>query len=128
MIKYADNVDGQFKYRFSIHPRFSYWTLNVIQRKRFLQQTGIYLKQNPGDVLHCSRDLDDPEKFINVEQNRLKLSRYTASVLGANAYWQKQKEDLKTVISKLERQPYSLLSHLQTCTGQNYMDCSKKAL
>ena len=99
LIKFADNVDGQFKYRFSSHPRFSYLALNMIQRKRFLQQTGIYLKQNPGDVL-CSRDLDHPEKSINVEQVRHRLSRYTANVLGSNAYWQKQKEDLKTVISK----------------------------
>lgn len=37
-------------YRFATHPRFSYWVLNMIQRKRILQQTGIFLKQNPREA------------------------------------------------------------------------------
>ncbi len=29
-----------------------------------------------------------------------KMSRYVANVLGSNTYWQKQKDDLKALISK----------------------------
>ena len=29
----------------------SYWALNIIQRKRILQQSGILLKQNLGEAL-----------------------------------------------------------------------------
>ena len=49
-VKFAENVDGKWIYRFATHPRFSYWAFNMIQRKRALQQSGIFLKQNPGDA------------------------------------------------------------------------------
>lgn len=34
----------------SSHPRFSYWALNMIQRKRISQQSGIFLRQNPSEA------------------------------------------------------------------------------
>ena len=43
LIKFAEKIDGKWVYRFSSHPRFSYWALNMIQRKRILQQSGIFL-------------------------------------------------------------------------------------
>ena len=43
-------------YRFASHPRFSYWAFNMIIRKGTLQQSGIFLKQNPG------------EAFLTIEQ------------------------------------------------------------
>ena len=49
LIKFGDISDGRLAYRFACHLRFSYWALNMIQRKRALQQTAVYLKQNPGD-------------------------------------------------------------------------------
>ena len=33
LLKYSENIDGKWVYRFSSHPRFSYWALNMIQRK-----------------------------------------------------------------------------------------------
>lgn len=47
LIKFAQNVNGKWIYRFACHPRFSYWALNMIQRKRTLQQSSIFIKQNP---------------------------------------------------------------------------------
>ena len=44
LIKFAENIDGKWVYRFSSHPRFSYWALNMIQRKRMLQQSGIFFQ------------------------------------------------------------------------------------
>ena len=48
LIKFAEQIDGKWVYRFATHPRFSYWAFNMIQRMRILQQSGIFLKQNPG--------------------------------------------------------------------------------
>jgi len=38
LIQFAENRNGQWVYRFESHPRFGYWALNMIQRKRVLQQ------------------------------------------------------------------------------------------
>ena len=50
LLKYAEHKDGRWVYRFASHPRFAYWAFNMIERKRILQQTGIFLKQNPGEA------------------------------------------------------------------------------
>lgn len=44
LIKFAEKKDSKWIYRFANHPRFSYWALNMIQRKQILQQTGIFFK------------------------------------------------------------------------------------
>ncbi|CAB3982200.1 ATP-dependent DNA helicase PIF1 [Paramuricea clavata] len=43
-------MDNKFSYRYASHPRFSYWALNMLQRKRTLQQNSIFLKHNPGEA------------------------------------------------------------------------------
>ena len=48
LMKFGEKIDGKWVYRFANHPRFGYWAFNMIQRMRTLQQTGIFLKQNPG--------------------------------------------------------------------------------
>ena len=57
LLKYAEKENGTWLYRFASHPRFAYWALNMIQRKRILQQTGIFLKQNPGEAHLTTEDL-----------------------------------------------------------------------
>ena len=48
-------IDGKWVYRFSSHPKFSYWALNMIQGKRISQQSGIFLTQNPSEA-HLTLD------------------------------------------------------------------------
>ena len=50
LLKFAEYINDKWVYRFANHPRFSYWAFNMIQRKRILQQSGIFLKQNPGEA------------------------------------------------------------------------------
>ena len=50
LLKYAEWRDSRWIYRFASHPRFAYWAFNMIERKRILQQTRIFLKQNPGEA------------------------------------------------------------------------------
>ena len=89
LLRFGENIDGKWLYRFASHPRFAYWALNMIQRKRILQQTGIFLKQNPGEAHLTVEELkqmaadNDTNVFVS------KLSRYLSNITGSNAYWHK---------------------------------------
>ena len=50
LLKFAEIIDGKWVHHFASHPRFSYWAFKMIQKKRYLQQSGIFLKQNPGEA------------------------------------------------------------------------------
>ena len=50
LIKFAENINGEWVYRFARHPRFAYWAFNMIQRHRCLSQGSIFLKQHPGEA------------------------------------------------------------------------------
>ena len=98
LIKFAEKKDNGWNYRFTNHPRFSYWALNMVQRKQILQQTGMFLKQNPGEQ-HLS--LDELREMVNNNEGNImleKLSRYITNITGSDAYWYKAKEDLKAII------------------------------
>ena len=99
LIKFAEKIDEKWVYRFSSHPRFSYWALNMIQRKRILQQSGIFLIQNPSEA-HLTLD-ELRQMATSNDSNTLisKISRYVANIGGSNAYWYKVREDLKAIIT-----------------------------
>ena len=99
LLKYAEKKDGKWFYRFATHPRFAYWALNMIQRKRILQQTGIFLKQNPGEAHLTTEELQQMAFNNNANAFLSKISRYLSNITGSNAYWYKAKEDLKAIIS-----------------------------
>ena len=98
LLKFAENIDGSWVYRFARHPRFSYWALNMIQRQRTLQQSSIFLKQNPGESHLTIEEL----RYMATSNTSLtfmsKLSRYVSNITGSAAYWHKVREDLKAII------------------------------
>ena len=99
LIKYAENINGNMVYRFASHPRFSYWALNMIQRKRALQQNSIFPKQNP-DESHLT--MEELRKMANNNSSSCfmsKISRYVANITGSSAYWFKIRQDLKAIIA-----------------------------
>ena len=55
IVKVGRKTETGWIYPFANHPRFSYQALNMIQRKRALQQGTILLKQNPGEA-HLTAD------------------------------------------------------------------------
>ena len=69
----------------------------MIQRKRTLQQSGIFLKQNPGEAHLTVAELREMAASNN---NSLisKMSRYVANITGSNSYRYKMKEDLKPIV------------------------------
>ena len=101
LIKFAEKVDGKWVYRFASHPRFSYWAFNMIQRKRTLQQSGTFLKQNPGEAHLTIEELREMATSNNTSAFMSKVSRYVANIAGTNAYWHKVKENLKAIVTNI---------------------------
>lgn len=58
----------------------------MIQRKRILQQTGIFLKQNPGEAHLTVEELQQMAADNNTNVFVSKLSRYLSNITGSNAY------------------------------------------
>lgn len=98
LVKFAENIESNWIYRFASHPRFSYWALNMIQRRRTLQQNSIFLKQNPGESHLTIEELRDMANNNTSVSFMSKLSRYIGNITGSAAYWHKVKEDLKAII------------------------------
>ena len=98
LLKYAEKVHGKWVYRFASHPRFSYWALNMIQRKRALQKNSIFLQQNPDESHLTFEQLQEMACSNSSTSFMSKLSRYVANVTGSSAYSFKVIEDLKAII------------------------------
>ncbi len=101
LLKSAEIVDGKWVYRFANHPRFSYWAFNMIQRKRILQQSGIFLKQNPGEAHLTLDELREMAAGNNANMFMSKVSRYVGNIAGTNAYWNRVREELKAIITNV---------------------------
>ena len=71
----------------------------MIQRKRILQQSGIFLRQNPGEAHLTLDELRQMATSNNSNTLISKISRYVANIAGSNAYWYKVREDLKAIIT-----------------------------
>ena len=98
LIKFGEKRDGKWCYRFAAHPRFAYWAYNMLFRRRLLGQGNFYLKQH-GDYLPDLEELremaaNDSSKFMNV------LMHYAKNVTGTNAFWNKEKNNLKAILSQ----------------------------
>ena len=101
LLKFAEIIDGKWVYRFANHPRFSYWAFNMIQRKRILQQSGIFLKQNPGEAHLTIDELREMAASNNANVFMFKVSRYVGNIAGTNAYWNRVREELKAIITSV---------------------------
>ncbi len=101
LLKFAENIDGNWVYCFANHPRFAYWAFNMIQRKRILQQSGIFLKQNPGEAHLTIDELREMATSNNANLFMSKVSRYVGNIAGTNAYWNRVREELKAIITSV---------------------------
>ena len=75
------------------------WERGWIERKRILQQTGIFLKQNPGEAHLTADELQEMIANNHSHVFLSKISRYLANLTGSNAYWFKAREDLKAIVN-----------------------------
>ena len=76
----------------------------MIQRKRILQQSGIFLRQNPGEAHLTVDELRQMATSNNSNTLISKISRYVANIAGSNAYWYKVREDLNAIITTVGTQ------------------------
>jgi hypothetical protein len=101
ILKFAEIIDGKWVYHFANHPRFSYWAFNMIQRQRILQQSGIFLKQNPGEAHLTIDELHEMAASNNANVFISKVFRYVGNIAGTNAYWNRVREELKAIITSV---------------------------
>ena len=99
LLKFGEWFGDHWVYGFAKHPRFSYWALNMIQRKRTLQQSSVFIKQNPGDSHLTIDQLREMASNNSSTVFMKKLSRYVGNITGSNAYWHKKRDELKSVIT-----------------------------
>ena len=97
LLKYAECINDKFNFRFASHPRFSYRAPNLIQRKRTLQQSSVFLKQNPGEAHLTLEELQNMAKNNTSKSFITKLSRYVGNITGSSAYWHRVQQDLKII-------------------------------
>ena len=71
----------------------------MIQGKQILQQTGIFLKQSPGEAHLTTEELQQMVANHSSDIFLSKISPYLSNLTGSNTYWLKAKEDLKATIS-----------------------------
>ena len=98
LLKFSEKIGDNWTYRFASHPRFAYWALNMIQRKHTLQQSSIFLKQNPGESHLTIEQLREMASGNSSSVFMSKLSRYVSNITGSSAYWHKVREELKAII------------------------------
>ena len=101
LLKFAEIIDGKWVYRFANHPRFLYWAFKMIQRQRILQQSGIFLKQNPGEAHLTIEELREMAASNNANIFLSKVSRYVGNIAGTDAYWSRVREDQKAIITSV---------------------------
>ena len=73
----------------------------MIQRKRILKQSGILLKQNPGEGHLALGELRKMAANNNATFFMSKVPRYVANFAGTDSYWNKVKEELKAIITNV---------------------------
>ena len=101
LLKFAEIINGKWVYRFVNHPRSSYWAFNMIQRKCILQQSGIFLKQNPGEAHLTIDELHEMANSGNANLFMSKVSRYVGNIAGTYAYWNRVRDELKAIIANV---------------------------
>ena len=67
----------------------------------YLQQSGIFLKQNPGEAHLAIDELRDMAASNNANVFMSKVSRYVGNIAGINAYWNGVREELKAIITSV---------------------------
>ena len=97
--------------------------LSMIQRKQILQQSRIFLKQNPGEAHLTVDELHEMVATNNSTTLMSKVSRYVGNMAGTNSYWNKVREELKTIITNVGAPNCFLHFRQLICIGLNYMLC-----
>lgn len=101
LVKFAEiDNNKRLVYRFAVHPRFAYWSYNMLYRKRLLGQGNFYMKQTRSERLLTIQELREMMDLGNYSEIMNKILHYAKNVSGTNAYWNSNKEKLKALITQ----------------------------
>ena len=104
LLKYAyQKPNGEWYYPFAAHPRFSFWALNMLQRKRAISQAMIITKLHQRINNYTINDMQKiltgdantrPENFIST------LQFHAGSITGSSPYWFKHSQNLRHLMQQ----------------------------
>lgn len=94
------NPNGQLYYPFSEHERFSFWMLDRIRRHRSLQQTSVYLRNNPNDAALTMEELKLMVRNGQISQIMGRIYAYSANIVGSDGYWNKKRRELEAIMQQ----------------------------
>ena len=85
LLKFGEQRNGKWHFRFAAHPRFAYWAFNILYRKRILSKGNLYVKRNPGE---SDFTLEEFNEMANSNFSPLmsKIFYYTKELTGPNSY------------------------------------------
>ena len=73
----------------------------MLYRRRILGQGNFFLKQNPSEANLTINDLKGMLHSQSYDSLMSKLMQYAKNVSGTKAYWNRAKDDLKTIITQV---------------------------
>ena len=101
LLKYADHDDdGNWRWRFASHARFTHWANNRLQRHRLLGQTKVFLQKTPEIANMRLCELRDAAARGQAHGLLQKMYRYGANVTGSDPYWYKKRQELEAIFNQ----------------------------
>jgi hypothetical protein len=93
-------INNEKYYPFAEHPRFKFWAYDRLRRQRALNQSKVYMSQNPSDANLTISELK--EIIGNNESNELmkRMSAYASNITGSDAYWYKRRNELESTFEQ----------------------------
>ena len=100
-MKYAcKDSKGNYYYPFAQHPRFKFWCYDRLRRHRSLEQSKVYMKQNPNDANLTIRELKALINSGNSSQILQRMSAYSSNITGCDSYWHKRRSELEATFEQ----------------------------
>jgi hypothetical protein len=93
---------NKFYYPFAQHQRFKFWFYDRIRRHRTLDQSKVYLKQNPQDANLTIEELKSSIRSGDASNILSRMSAYSSNLTGSDAYWHKRRCELEATFEQKE--------------------------
>jgi len=104
LLKFGEKRNEKWYYRFASYPRFAYWAFNMLYRKRILSKGNLCIKHNQNDadftLAEFNEIMREPSSSRSVNLMS-KIFYYSKEITGSNSYWNKIREELKTIIKQV---------------------------
>lgn len=103
LLRYAEPdpcEPGTMWYPFAEHARFKFWMLDRIRRHRIIQQSSVFLRQNPEEATLTVEELKQKLAEGTCDNLLSKMHLYTANVTGSDSYWHARRCELEAIFEQ----------------------------